>query len=267
MYFGVCGWNWYRYKKGNNTVSRVNRSLHKNLHVVVNMCQPPSLVFWNTNLLRRWQILMDSRTSLKVYFQCLWISMEWIIIMDNCSIHHRSDAVGLLREVGLWFTFRHHILQTITPLKRAFSKVKTILKCMESTLHSDVVDIETCIAAAIASITPQQYVHHCKFMDNWFFIVLHLVSKFCNNFAFRKQSLWVMWIKSSFSWPTSPPICQPKLSDWGSNHCSLAGIADSAIQTLGQWHSLSYLLYIKLNPMHMANLTSTLTRWLSDWHT
>ena len=39
-----------------------------------------------------------------------------------------------------------------------------------------------------------------------------------------------------------------------------AGIKDSTIQTLGRWKSSSYLLYIRLNPSHMASLSSTLAQ-------
>jgi len=39
-----------------------------------------------------------------------------------------------------------------------------------------------------------------------------------------------------------------------------AGIEDSTIQTLGRWHSSSYLTYIKLNPSHLANLSVTMAR-------
>ena len=45
--------------------------------------------------------------------------------------------------------FCHHT----QPMEEAFSKVKMVLKCMECTLHSGIVDSQTCIAAAIASIT------------------------------------------------------------------------------------------------------------------
>ena len=40
-----------------------------------------------------------------------------------------------------------------------------------------------------------------------------------------------------------------------------AGIEDSTIQTLGRWQSSSYLLYIRLDPRHMASLSSTLAKW------
>ena len=39
-----------------------------------------------------------------------------------------------------------------------------------------------------------------------------------------------------------------------------AGIEDSTIQTLGRWQSSSYLLYIRLDPCHMASLSSTLAK-------
>ena len=40
-----------------------------------------------------------------------------------------------------------------------------------------------------------------------------------------------------------------------------AGMEDSTIQTLGRWKSSSYLLYIRLNPHHMASLSSTLAQY------
>ena len=47
-----------------------------------------------------------------------------------------------------------------------------------------------------------------------------------------------------------------------------ARIENSTIQTLGRWKSSSYLLYIRLNPCHMASLSrSTLAQcaiWCSD---
>ena len=38
------------------------------------------------------------------------------------------------------------------------------------------------------------------------------------------------------------------------------GIEDSTIQTLGRWKSSAYLLYIKLNPSHLATLSSTMAK-------
>lgn len=38
------------------------------------------------------------------------------------------------------------------------------------------------------------------------------------------------------------------------------GIEDSTIQTLGRWRSSAYLLYIRLNPSHLATLSSTMAK-------
>ena len=39
-----------------------------------------------------------------------------------------------------------------------------------------------------------------------------------------------------------------------------AGTEDSTIQTLGRWKSSAYLLYIRLGPSHLANLSSTMAQ-------
>ena len=88
-----------------------------------------------------------------------------IVILDNCAIHHANDIAGLLREVGVMVHFLPPYSPDYNPIEEAFSKIKMVLKCMESTLHSGIVDLQMCIAAAIASITPddcQQYINHCQ---------------------------------------------------------------------------------------------------------
>ena len=39
-----------------------------------------------------------------------------------------------------------------------------------------------------------------------------------------------------------------------------AGLEDSTIQTLGHWQSSSYLLYIRLEPQHLASVSATLAK-------
>lgn len=88
-----------------------------------------------------------------------------IIILDNCSVHHANGIAGLLREVRVMVHFLPPYSPDYNPIEEAFSKIKMVLKCMESTLNSGVVDLQACIAAAIASITPddcQQYINHCQ---------------------------------------------------------------------------------------------------------
>ena len=40
---------------------------------------------------------------------------------------------------------------------------------------------------------------------------------------------------------------------------AMAGIEDSTIQTLGRWKSASYLLYIRMDPRHLASLSPSLS--------
>lgn len=88
-----------------------------------------------------------------------------IVILDNCAIHHANNVTGLLRDIGVMVHFLPPYSPDYNPIEEAFSKVKMVLKSMESILHTGIVDLETCIAAAMASITPddcQQYVRHCQ---------------------------------------------------------------------------------------------------------
>ena len=41
---------------------------------------------------------------------------------------------------------------------------------------------------------------------------------------------------------------------------AMAGLEDSAIQTLGRWKSSSYLLYIRMNPQQLVAMSSSLSK-------
>ena len=97
-----------------------------------------------------------------------------IVFLDNCAVHHANDIAGILREVGVIFHYLPPYSPDYNPIEEAFSKIKAIITCMEATLHSGIADIQTCMAAAIASITPgdcKQYTDHChiNFMDSFNF--------------------------------------------------------------------------------------------------
>ena len=76
------------------------------------------------------------------------INPHSVVIMDNCSIHHVSEIVQMIEEVGSIV----HFLPPYSPyFMPAFSKVKASLK----TDMQQNVDMETALLAAFATITPQ----------------------------------------------------------------------------------------------------------------
>ena len=99
-----------------------------------------------------------------------------IVILDNCAIHHANDIAELLREAGVMVHFLPPYSPDYNPIDEAFSKVEMFLKCMESTSHSGIVDLQICIAAAIASITPGDCQQYINLTDLWiaFCTLLHI---------------------------------------------------------------------------------------------
>jgi len=75
-----------------------------------------------------------------------------VLIMDNCSIHHTSEVESALHDVGIITHFLPPYSPDYNPIELAFSKVKYAIKSMESEML--LVDIDTIILAAFATITP-----------------------------------------------------------------------------------------------------------------
>ena len=71
--------------------------------------------------------------------------------MDNCSIHHVSEIIQMIEEVGSIAHFLPPYSLDFMPIELAFSKVKSSLK----TDIQQNVDMETALLAAFATITPQ----------------------------------------------------------------------------------------------------------------
>ena len=76
-----------------------------------------------------------------------------VFILDNCSIHHASDIVHSI-EVGALVHFLPPYSPDFNPIEQTFSKVKTVLKSIESDME-DVDDVETLLLASFTSITPE----------------------------------------------------------------------------------------------------------------
>jgi len=77
--------------------------------------------------------------------------------------------------------------------------------------------------------------------------------KVCGPYACQVSLINGQSSSRSLCWPYSFRIGAATMA-------ASAGIEDSTIQTLGHWQSSSYLLHVKLNPHHMASLSSTLAQ-------
>lgn len=75
-----------------------------------------------------------------------------VIILDNCSIHHVSGAVQSMVQNESLVQFLPPYSPDYNPIELLFSKVKSVLRAMETEL-SVTNDIETTVLAAFSSIT------------------------------------------------------------------------------------------------------------------
>lgn len=85
-----------------------------------------------------------------------------VLILDNCSIHHTPEVADALSDTGAITHFLPPYSPDYNPIELAFSKVKYMLKAMESEML--VLDIDTIILAAFASITQsdcQAWIREC----------------------------------------------------------------------------------------------------------
>jgi len=76
-----------------------------------------------------------------------------VVILDNCSIQHVSEAVKMIKEVGAIVHFLPPYSPNLMLIELAFSKVKALLKTNEE--HTE--DMETTLLHAFAAITPQDF--------------------------------------------------------------------------------------------------------------
>ena len=76
------------------------------------------------------------------------INPHSVVIMDNASIHHVDDVVGLINEVGALVHFLPSYSPDLNPIEEAFSKVKNEMKKGD---NCD--DIEDIVLKAFSTIT------------------------------------------------------------------------------------------------------------------
>ena len=57
-----------------------------------------------------------------------------IVVLDNCSVHHVSGVASMITEVGALVHFLPPYSPDLNPIEECFSKVKSLLKSMETTV-------------------------------------------------------------------------------------------------------------------------------------
>ena len=89
------------------------------------------------------------------------INPHSVLIMDNCSIHHVQEIVDIIEDTGALLHFLPPYSPDLNPIEMAFSKVKSGIKGLESSMGG--FDIDCIILAAFASISQhdcQQWISH-----------------------------------------------------------------------------------------------------------
>ena len=92
------------------------------------------------------------------------INPHSVIVLDNASIHHSSDALALTEKAGSVVQFLPPYSPDFNPIEEAFSKVKSVLKANEKAWSN--LDTETAVAAALNCITGEDcrsWCSHCGY--------------------------------------------------------------------------------------------------------
>lgn len=78
------------------------------------------------------------------------INPHSVVILDNCSIHHCSEVITSLRDVGVLAHFLRLYSPDFKPIEEAFSKLKSNLKSMD---RCETFDTERALLASFNTIT------------------------------------------------------------------------------------------------------------------
>lgn len=83
------------------------------------------------------------------------LSPQSVLVLDNCSVHHVSDAIDLLREAGILVIFLPPYSPDLNPVEELFSAVKYYLKEHDEILQA-MRDPTPLIQSAFDYISPEQ---------------------------------------------------------------------------------------------------------------
>ncbi len=84
-------------------------------------------------------------------------TMNSVVVLDNCSIHHVREADEVLQDAGVIIQYLPPYSPDYNPIEEAFPKVKSAMKAMETEMQL-IDDIDTIVLAAFATITRQDCV-------------------------------------------------------------------------------------------------------------
>jgi len=81
------------------------------------------------------------------------INPNSVLILDNCSVHHVTEAQEALGDCGVMTHYLPPYSPDYNPIELLFSKVKYKIKSMEAEMQA-INDLETIVLAAFATVTP-----------------------------------------------------------------------------------------------------------------
>ena len=90
------------------------------------------------------------------------LSPQSVLVLDNCSVHHISGAIDLLREAGILVVFLPPYSPDLNPVEELFSAVKYYLKEHDEILQA-MRNPTPLIKSAFDYISPEQckgWIHH-----------------------------------------------------------------------------------------------------------
>ena len=79
---------------------------------------------------------------------------HYVVVQDNCAIHHVQEITDALCDAGVIVQYLPPYSPDYNPIEECFSKVKSVLKAMETEMEfCD--DIDTIVLSAFATVTQQ----------------------------------------------------------------------------------------------------------------
>ena len=88
------------------------------------------------------------------------INPHSIVILDNCTIHHVSEVIKSIEDIGALLIFLPPYSPDYNPIEELFSKLKYNLRHLET----DIEDLETLLLSCFTEVTQEDchgWIKHC----------------------------------------------------------------------------------------------------------